>query len=298
VNLAAAQRIADAAAQTVVSTTLPCGAPETGLIVLVLRDDSGEMMQGVEVLVSGTAGTTTDANGMASFVPIGAAPRDVQIGTIPDADVVCVAPALVRQPVGVGECPVRVLQIAVRARPAVSLTLKYAADRGVPGATISIGANQLPGVTNGAGLVTWPTSQPPLALGAADVTFTFAAGAYQIFAGDGAVIAGTPRVQLTAGKATYPFTAVPLVPLRVGVTRPRAGAADVYVTGASVTVKWPVGAASRTVASAESGTGVRVTVADVPAMTGDTSTCVLEALAMPDAVDDAPAFEFVSLTPV
>ncbi|WP_434347550.1 hypothetical protein ACN6A1_05495 [Myxococcus virescens] len=319
-NLDAALKAAEKTASTVVGTsTLPCVQHQTGLLVLVYRADTQEMLGQVQVSLSGRAirlippvydphrnkamqpkgrvlryavndmTAATQDDGVARFLPLDAGAYTVTVDGLSAVDDLLLNPGAREQPVILNTCPVCLVPVEVGARPEFLLRWKHDAA-GVSGVELTLGdTHPLAQATGTSGLVGW--SGEPLVPGPYPLALRFAGGGkFQLYSATGQLLDAAPVLDIPAGRSQFHFQVQQLGQLKLAVQLQRPDGTTAPIDRPHVTVQWPPSASPRQWVLDQ---GVSE---DIPLVNGPQTALTLDALELED--DGAPeVFEFMALNP-
>ncbi|WP_237080733.1 hypothetical protein [Myxococcus xanthus] len=319
-NLDAALKAAEKTASTVVGTsTLPCAEHRTGLLVLVYRTDTQEMLGQVQVSLSGRAirlippvydphrsksmqpkgrvlryavddmTAATQGDGVARFLPLDAGAYTVTVDGLSAVDDLLLNPGAREQPVLLNTCPVCLVPVEVGARPEFLLQWKHDAA-GVSGVELMLGdAYPLAQATGTSGLAGW--SGEPLVPGSYPLALRFAGGGkFQLYSATGQLLDAAPVLDIPAGRPHFHFQVQRLGQFKLAVQLQRPDGTTAPVDRPHVTVQWPPSASPKEWVLDQ---GVS---ADIPLVNGPQTALTLDALELED--DGAPeVFEFIALNP-
>jgi hypothetical protein len=312
-NFEAARKASQRASRTFLKQqVMPCPFMNTGLIVIVYREDDGEGIPGAHGAISGTGRIykeervgknkpprylrsdkpidrkeRTDASGIARFLPCNPGEFHVTAVDLPDPDKVLGKPREANVRVPAQDCPICVIPVPVLARPEIMLRFKHDSS-GMPGVRVKIGEEVLDERTDGAGLASWKGE--PMNPAHYAVAFTFDGDAPHRFFDQANQPVDAPAIDLPVGKHRFTFYAEQLSWLTFDVVRDEPGVGPKRLDKARLTLQWPGDGASKPFET----DGAPRKIADIPQVQGPATRCEVVTLELPD--DGEPeVYEFVEL---
>ncbi len=313
-NFEAAKRVAQRAAKRFLGqAVMPCPFMNTGLLLIVYREDDGEGIQGAAGAISGIGRMyteervgkkkppryrrsdvridrqeRTDADGIARFLPCNPGEYHVTAVDLPDPEGIFGKPAEENLRVPAQECPVRVIPVPVLARPEVLLRLKHD-DAGVPGVRVQLGDLEFEHPTDGDGRARWQGE--PLEPNTYPLTLTFGDNAPHRLFDPVKQLLDAATVELPRGAHCFTFYVERLSWLTFDVVHDVPGADTQRLDQARLTVQWPEGADPKSFETA----GEPMKIDDIPQASGPATRCEVVSLELPD--DGEPeVYEFVEMT--
>jgi hypothetical protein len=317
-NLTAARDAANGLARENTAVALPCGYIKSGLLVLVYRDDTKDVLDNVQLSVTGRGtevvpvdgkpderqtvevsgqAATTDAQGVGRYLPFYAGSYSITVTNLPDPDRMLVVPVAVGQDITQGQCPVCLVKVDALARPSIKVLWMHDASavaQATPTLTAAA-ANAFATPSGGDGVATWDADKAALTPGPYAVTIALQdAAKHQLFDSGGTRLGAT--VQINGGRTETVVKVRKLVSMKVAVAMKDGTGKLTDVEAAKVGVTWPDDRSLKTFDTVKVSAEAFATAADVPAMTGPGSTCAIASVEMPAPVSGTPVYRFVALT--
>ncbi len=315
-KLLAARAVAESIAEEALGgSSLPCGRPSTGLLVLVYRDDDQDIIAGAKVQVSGQSvrllppggprqkGTavrkpvtgkpaTTDANGIARYLPFDPGKYKVEVAALPsDPDKLFRPPGGQDQPVAAGSCPICSLRVRVLARPEVEVVAKHDGS-GIQGVRVQLeGKNTyaFAAPTGANGVSSWPDSLDPIEPGPYAVRFTFpGAGKHELFDEQDRPVKNA-SIDVPPGRKRFRFKARRLSWAKLKVVLQGAGDEADDVEKAKIAIKWPEDGSLKPFETARAEGAVLAHIQDMPVPASGAATFDVESVEVPDEEGEKPS---------
>lgn len=299
-----AMRVANRAGRTFLKEQVePCPFKNTGLLVIVHREDDQAVIPGAKAVITGEGrvyteervgkgkppryhrtdvhienSATTDGSGIARFLPCNPGQYTVSAVNVPDSDHVFGKPAEVSQRVPAQECPICLVAVPVWARPEIEV-LAFHDGTGVAGVKVALGdEHSFPDATDSVGLSVW--TGDPVEPGHYTVALTFAKGGNRIFDAQ-KKRADAPAIDLPTGKKRFTFYLQRLSWVKLEVLRVKPEGGTEPLQGAKVTAQLP-GEPAETTLQIE---GVPKEVKDIPMVNGPDTKVTVSSLEAPDDGD-------------
>jgi hypothetical protein len=280
---------------------MPCPFMNTGLLVVVYREDDQAVIPDAKAVIKGEGRVyaeervgkgkppryhrtdvdidnfaTTDGNGIARFLPCN--PGQYAVSAVADLADVVGKSAEVSQRVPAQECPICLVAVPAWARPEIEV-LGFHDSKGVAGVTVALGEkHSFPGATDSVGLSVWKGD--PVEPGHYTVALTFAKGGNRIFDAQ-KTLAKAPAIDLPPGKKRFTFYVQRLSWVKLEVLRVKPEGDPEPLQGAKVTAQLP-GEQAETTLQIE---GVPKEVKDIPMVDGPDTKVTVISLEAPDDGD-------------